>query len=49
LRAALAWSRRLAGPRTEHIADLLRSLGVDPMVDDGVGNPDAGPAGDSAD
>jgi tetratricopeptide (TPR) repeat protein len=30
LRVALAWSRRLAGPRTELIAELLTSLGVDP-------------------
>ncbi|HEX5401859.1 MAG TPA: BTAD domain-containing putative transcriptional regulator [Pseudonocardiaceae bacterium] len=48
LRAALAWSRRVAGPRTEGIADLLRSLGVDPMVDGGVGDSGAGPVGDSA-
>lgn len=40
LRAALAWSRRLAGPRTERIVELLRSLGI--------ADPEAGAVGDPA-
>lgn len=51
LRAALVWSRRLDGPRTSGIEDLLRSLGVDPMPEpaaDRVGGPAAGTLGDPA-
>ncbi|HEX3592299.1 MAG TPA: BTAD domain-containing putative transcriptional regulator [Pseudonocardiaceae bacterium] len=33
LRAALAWSADLDGPRTGRIADLLRSLGVEALVE----------------
>jgi DNA-binding SARP family transcriptional activator len=41
LRAALAVSRRLDGPRSEEIADLLVSLGVDPYAVAALGEPDA--------
>jgi DNA-binding SARP family transcriptional activator/tetratricopeptide (TPR) repeat protein len=40
LRAALVWSRRLAGPRTPHIVELLTSLGI--------ADPEAGTLGESA-
>lgn len=36
LRSALEWSQRLAGPRTDNIAQLLVSLGVDPLVEPGA-------------
>lgn len=51
LRAALAWSHGIDGPRTGQIADLLRSLGVDPMLEpaaDGMVDPAAGTLVDPA-